>query len=189
MVTAFAIAVPAISASGQAVIGPNPPLQTASGVNWFSGSGGAAYVNVADTNFLKGLPSTGIYTNFLYGPVKYDGILSNSAASGSGSGNNANFRAGSFPLNGAKTVQISFYYYAPSVMSGNNIRVDLRMYQGANDVGFINDNNLHPFSTGTMSGYALYTSGAITVPSGANDADILSVMTRGLPGQRTLTIF
>lgn len=176
----FAFAILAISASGQAVIGPNPPIQTADGVNWFSGSGGAAYVNVADTNYLHGLPTTGIYTNFLYGPAKYDGVLSNSAASGSGSGNNANFRAGSFPLNGARTVQISFYYYAPSIQSGNNIRVDLRMYQGANDDGFINDNNLHPFTAGTMTGYGFYNSGAITVPSGANDADIwVSINTFG----------
>ena len=179
-VAAFAIALLALSASGQAVIGPNPPIQTANGANWYSGSGGAAYVSVTDTSFLNGLPSTGIYTNSLYGPARYDGVLSNSAASGSGSGNNANFRAGSFPLNGAKTVEISFYYYASSIKSGNNIRVDLRMYQGANDVGFINDNNEHPFSAGTMTGYAFYNSGPITVPSGANDADIwVSINTFG----------
>lgn len=172
MAAAIVVAVMAISANGQTVIGPNPPIQTADGVNWYSGSGGAAYVSVTDTNFLRGLPTTGIYTNFLYGPAKYDGMLSNSAASGSSSGNNANFRAGSFALNGARTVEISFYYYAPKVNSGDNIRVDLRMYQGANDVGFINDNNLHPFLAGTMNGYILYNSGSITVPAGANDADI-----------------
>jgi len=162
----------AISAQGQTIIGPNPPIETAGGVNWSWGSGGAGYVSLTDTNFLSGLPTSGIFTNFLYGPAAYDGVLSNSAASGSGSGNNANFRAASFPLHGAKTVQISFYYYAPKVKSGDNIRVDLRMYQGANDVGFMEDNNLHPFTTGTMSGYAYYQSGPITVPSGANDADI-----------------
>lgn len=177
---AFAIAILAVSASGQSIIGPNPALETADGVNWYSGSGGAAYVNVTDASDLTGLPTTGIYTNYLYGPARYDGVLSNSAASGSGSGNNANFRAGSFPLNGAKTVETSFYYYAASVASGNNIRVDLRMYQGANDVGFINDNNLHPFVAGTMSGYTLYNSGPITVPAGANDADIwVSINTFG----------
>ena len=180
MAATLAVVTLAISVKGQSIIGPNPPLQTADGVNWFSGSGGAAYVNVTDTSFLSGLPTTGIYTNYLYAPAKYDGIISNSAASGSSSGNNANFRAGSFPLNGAKTVQISFYYYAHSVTSGNNIRVDLRMYQGGNDVGFVNDNNVHPFAAGTMSSYTLYTSGPITVPAGANDADIwVSINTFG----------
>ena len=176
----FAAVMLAFSAIGQTVIGPNPPLQTAGGINWFSGSGGAAYVNATDTNFLGGLPTSGIYTNFLYGPAEYDGTVSNSAASGSGSGNNANFRAEAFPLNGARTVAISFYYYAPRIKSGDNIRVDLRMYQGANDSGFIADNNLHPFTTGTMSGYVFYQSGAITVPAGANDADIwVSINTFG----------
>ncbi|HEV2330474.1 MAG TPA: immunoglobulin domain-containing protein [Verrucomicrobiae bacterium] len=180
MAVAFAIAIPVISANGQTVIGPNPPIETAGGANWYSGSGGAAYVSLTDTNYLTGLPATGIFTNFFFGPARYDGMLSNSAASGSGSGNNANFRAGYFPLNGAKTVEISFYYYAPKVNSGNNIRVDLRMYQGANDVGFINDNNQHPFATGTMTGYAFYSSGPITVPAGANDADIwVSINTFG----------
>jgi len=180
MAAVLAVAMLAISAKGQSVLGPNPPIQTADGANWFSGSGGAAYVNVADTNYLSGLPAGGIYTNNLYGPAKYDGVISNSAASGSSSGNNANFRAGAFPLNGARTVELSFYYYAPSVKSGNNIRVDLRMFQGANDAGFINDNNLHPFVTGTMTGYAFYNSGPITVPAGANDADIwVSINTFG----------
>jgi hypothetical protein len=180
VVVAFTVAVLAISANSQTIIGPNPPIQTADGFNWFSGSGGAAYVNTANTNFLVGLPTTGIYTNFLYGPAEYDGTISNSAASGSGSGNNANFRAEAFPLNGARTVAISFYYYAPTIKSGDNIRVDLRMYQGANDAGFIEDNNLHPFASGTMSGYKFYQSGAITVPAGANDADIwVSINTFG----------
>jgi hypothetical protein len=180
LVAVFSVTLLAISANSQSIIGPNPPLQTANGVNWFSGSAGAAYVNVADTSFLSGLPTTGIYTNYLYAPAKYDGIISNSAASGSSSGNSANFRAQAFSLNGAKTVQISFYYYAHSVTSGNNIRVDLRMYQGLNDVGFIEDNNFHPFAAGTMSGYVLYTSGAITVPSGATAADIwVSINTFG----------
>ncbi len=169
---AFAVTILAISADAQTIIGPNPALEKADGVNWFSGSGGAAYVSLTDTKFLGGLPTTGIYTNFLYGPAKYDGVISNSAASGSGSGNNANFRAGTFALNGAKTVEISFYYYAANIQSGNNIRVDLRMYQGANDVGFINDNSVHPFTAGTMSGYVFYQTGPITVPAGANDADI-----------------
>jgi hypothetical protein len=179
-VTAFAIAILVNSAHAQSIIGPNPPIQTANGVNWYSGSGGAAYVNVADTTFLSGLPTTGIYTNYLYGPAKYDGIISNSAASGSGSGNNANFRVQAFSLNGAKTVELTFYYYAASVKSGSNVRVDLRMYQGANDAGFIEDNNFHPFVTGTMGGYALYNTGPITVPAGANDADIwVSINTFG----------
>jgi hypothetical protein len=169
-----------IPANAQTIIGPNPPIQTANGFNWFSGSAGAAYVNDADTNSLQGLPANGIYTNFLYGPARYDGVISNSAASGSGSGNNANFRAGAFPLNGARTVAISFYYYAPKVKAGDNIRIDLRMYQGANDVGFIDDNNLHPFIAGTMNGYVFYQSGSITVPAGANAADIwVSINTFG----------
>ena len=177
---AFAVLMLALPASGQTIIGPNPPIQTADGFNYFSGSGGAAYVNPADTRFLAGLPTSGIYTNFLYGPAEYDGAISNSAASGSGSGNNANFRAGAFPLNGARSVSISFYYYAPAIKSGDNIRVDLRMYQGANDVGFIEDNNLHPFSAGTMSGYAFFQTGPITVPANANDADIwVSINTFG----------
>ncbi|HEV2455026.1 MAG TPA: immunoglobulin domain-containing protein, partial [Verrucomicrobiae bacterium] len=143
----------------QTVIGPNPPIETADGANWYAGASGVGYVNVTDTTFL-------------YSSAEYDGVLSNSAASGPGSGNNADFRSGAFPLNGARTVNISFYYYAPSVKSGDNIRVDLRMYQGANDVGFINDNIQHPFVAGTMSGYAFYNSGSITVPSGATYADI-----------------
>lgn len=180
MTAVSAVAALEISANGQPIIGPNPTLQTADGLNWFSGSAGAAYVNVADTNFLRGLPTSGIYTNFLYGPAAYDGVVSNSAASGSGSGNSANFRAAGFPLNGARTVAISFYYYAPAIKSGDNIRVDLRMYQGANDAGFIADNNLHPFAAGTMSGYAFYQSGPITVPANANDADIwVSINTFG----------
>jgi hypothetical protein len=180
MAVAVTVAILAFSADGQPVIGPNPPIQTADGANWFSGSGGAAYVSVADTNFLAGLPTSGIYTNSFYGPPGYDGMLSNSAASGPSSGNNANFRAGSFPLNGAQTVELSFYYYAPKINSGNNIRVDLRMYQGADDTGFINDNNQHPFAAGTMTGYAFYNSGPITVPTGANDADIwVSINTFG----------
>ncbi len=158
-VAAVAVAIVAISANGQTVIGPNPPIETADGVNWFSGSSGAAYVSVTDTNFL-------------YASAQYDGVLSNSAASGSSSGDNADFRCGTFPLNGAQTVAFSFYYYAPDVKSGDNVRVDLRMYQGANDVGFIDDNNQHPFAAGTMTGYAFYQSGPITVPAGANDADI-----------------
>ena len=35
----FAVTILAISANAQTVIGPNPSLETADGVNWFSGSG------------------------------------------------------------------------------------------------------------------------------------------------------
>lgn len=167
IVAVVSLALAAAPVRGQTIIGPNPPIETADGVNWFMGSGGSASLSVTDTSFT-------------YNSEPYDGVLSNSAASGTSSGNNADFRAGAFALNGAKTVSISFYYYAASVKSGDNVRVDLRMYQGANDLGFINDNNQHPFQTGTMSGYAFYNSGAIAVPANATYADIrVSINTFG----------
>ncbi len=146
----------AISGRAQTVLGPNPPIELADGINWFAGSGGSAFVTVTDTNPL-------------YQSAGYDGVLSNSAASGPNSGNNADFRAGAFLLHGAETVSISFYYYAPSIKPGDNVRVDLRMFDGSS---FVADENQHPFSSGSMTGWHFYQSGPIPVPASATEADI-----------------
>ncbi len=158
------------------VLGPVETIQTANGYDWYTGHSGASYNSVVDTNAISvpGLPANGIYaTNILFGPAQYDAYDSNSVSTAGQTGeNNCDFRAASFPLNGAQTVDFSFYYYSPNVNSGDQVRVDLRMYEGPNDQDFVADENQHPFSGGTMSGWAFYDSGPITVPSGANDADI-----------------
>jgi len=157
--TGIAFAILALPAGAQIVLGPTPPIETADGAGWFSGQNGAAMSSVTDTSFP-------------FDSDTYDGMLSNSIA---GSANNADFRSAVFSLgpaaNGAQTVDFSFYYYAPSVNSGDNVRVDLRLWSGQNDTGFIDDNNQHPFSAGTMSGYSLWNSGPITT-TGAYYADI-----------------
>src|SRR5208282_3565486 len=111
-----ALAVLALSADAQIVLGPTTPIQTADGLNWFSGSSGVASVSVTDQTFP-------------YNSDTYDAVLSNSGASGPSSGNHADFRSAVFPLGqaakGAQTVDFSFYYYASNVNAGDNIRVDL----------------------------------------------------------------
>ena len=153
----FAIIAFAASAHAQTFLGPANLGAESGSANWFSGGtgGSAGSVTLPDSTF----PHSGT-NDFL---IQSDGT------------GNADFRAAAFSLgaaaHGAQTVDFSFWYNAPSVASGNNVRVGLRFFDATDSV-FQGEFNAHPFSAGTMNGYAFYDSGPITVPSGAALADV-----------------